>query len=89
MTNKSLDYYMALPYPILLIPEEDGSWFAEIPLLPGCMTQGDSWADIFEMIQDARRAWLESALADGDPIPEPQPRESQSRPRPAAQTAAR
>jgi len=43
MNNKAKqDYYLSLPYPIELIPDEDGYWFARIPLLPGCMTQGES-----------------------------------------------
>jgi antitoxin HicB len=42
MIPKTLEYYLTLPYPIVLIPDEDGYWFAEIPLLPGCMTQGAS-----------------------------------------------
>lgn len=40
--KKDLVYYLSLPYPIELIPDEDGTWFAHIPLLKGCMTQGDN-----------------------------------------------
>lgn len=69
---KTLDYYLALPYPIILIPDEDGFWFAEIPLFPGCMTQGASREEALEMIDDAKKAWLTVALRDGDPIPEPE-----------------
>lgn len=42
MTNKTLEYYLALPYTIELTPDEDGYRFAQIPLLKGCMTQGDN-----------------------------------------------
>ncbi|TVR19319.1 MAG: toxin-antitoxin system HicB family antitoxin, partial [Anaerolineaceae bacterium] len=31
--TKDLSYYLSLPYPIELIPDEDGYWFARIPLL--------------------------------------------------------
>jgi antitoxin HicB len=71
--NKDLDYYLALPYPIILIPDEDGYWFAEVPLLKGCITQGFSRSDALEMLDDAKRAWLETALEHGDAIPEPEP----------------
>lgn len=54
MTNKSLDYYLTLPYTIELTPDEDGYWFAEIPLLPGCMTQGQNRAEALEMIDEAK-----------------------------------
>lgn len=70
--NKDLEYYMSLPYTIELTPDTDGYWFAEIPLLEGCMTNGENWDDALEMIQDAKRAWLTTALAMGLLIPEPE-----------------
>jgi antitoxin HicB len=63
--------YMSLPYTIELTPDEDGFWFAEIPLLEGCMTNGESRNDALEMIQDAKRAWLTTALEMNLVIPEP------------------
>lgn len=71
-TNKDLAYYMALPYTIQLTPDVDGFWFAEIPLLDGCMTNGESQADALAMIEDAKRAWLISALELSLEIPEPE-----------------
>ncbi len=73
MKNKDLAYYLALPYPIELIPDEDGYWFARIPLLEGCMTNGNSREDALLMLDDARRLWLETALQLGKAIPEPEP----------------
>jgi antitoxin HicB len=69
--KKTLEYYMSLPYTIELTPDVDGYWFAEIPLLEGCMTNGESQADGLAMIEDAKRAWLITALDMGLPIPEP------------------
>lgn len=69
---KTLDYYVALPYTVQLTPEPDGGWFVQVPLLEGCMTNGDDWSDALVMIQDAMRAWLTTALALGLPIPEPE-----------------
>ncbi|MBI1278632.1 MAG: type II toxin-antitoxin system HicB family antitoxin [Anaerolineaceae bacterium] len=71
--NKSLEYYMSLPYTIQLTPDVDGYWFAEIPLLDGCATNGESQADALIMIEDAKRAWLTTALDIGMHIPEPEP----------------
>lgn len=71
--TKDLEYYLSLPYTIELTPDEDGYWFAEIPLLEGCMTNGHSQADVLQMIEDAKRAWLTTALEMGINIPEPQP----------------
>ena len=74
MTNqkKNLEYYLSLPYTIELTPDEDGYWFAEIPLLEGCMTNGESREDALAMIDYAKRAWLETALELKMPIPEPE-----------------
>jgi antitoxin HicB len=72
MVEKNLDYYMNLAYPIRIYPEPDGSGYtAEIPDLPGCITCADTLDELWAMIQDAKRGWLELALEDGDPIPEP------------------
>lgn len=72
MTQKSLQHYLSLPYTIELTPDEDGFWFAEIPLLEGCFTNGASREDALAMIDDAKCAWLETALSLGLPIPEPE-----------------
>lgn len=69
--SKDLDYYLGLRYRIELIPEEDGSWGAAIPDLPGCVGGGDTIAEALEMLDDAKIGWLISRLKHGDPIPEP------------------
>ena len=71
--TKNIDYYMSLPYTIELTPDEDGFWFAQIPLLDGCMTNGENQMDALEMVEDAKRAWLTTALEIGIAIPEPEP----------------
>jgi antitoxin HicB len=69
--NRDLDYYKEQRYRIELIPEEDGSWAAIIPDLPGCVGAGDTIAEALEMLEDAKIGWLTSRLKHGDPIPEP------------------
>jgi len=72
--EKNLDYYMSLPYKTEIYPEPDESGYtAEIPDLPGCLTCADTLAELWEMIEDARRGWLEVALERGLSIPEPSP----------------
>ena len=70
--TKALEYYLSLPYTIELTPDEDGFWFAEIPLLDGCITNGNSREDALVMIDDAIIAWLTTALDLGMIIPEPE-----------------
>lgn len=65
-----LNYYLALRYKIVLIPEEDG-WGAIIPDLPGCAGGGDTIAEALEMLDDAKRGWMSARLDKGYPIPEP------------------
>ena len=72
MTAKTLEYYLSLPYTIELTPDEDGIWFVKIPLLKGCMTNGNSREDALLMLDDAKRLWLETALESGITIPEPE-----------------
>lgn len=73
MKNKTLDYYLSLPYAIQLIPDINGTWFAAIPLLKGCITQGDSREEALEMLDEAKLLWLETALDENMAIPEPEP----------------
>jgi antitoxin HicB len=78
MTEKTLEYYMSLPYQIEIYPEPDGSGYtAVIPELPGCMTCADTIDELWEMIDEAKMGWLEVSLEDGDYIPEPAPVEVQ------------
>lgn len=39
---------------------ETGYW-AEVPSLPGCVTQGETLEEVRSMIADAVNAWLQSA----------------------------
>ena len=69
--NKDLNYYLQLQYTTRLKKNSDGSFFAEIEELPGCITEGDTEKEALEMIEDAKKAWLEIALKRKQSIPEP------------------
>ena len=69
---KTIEEYMALPYRMEIIPDvEEGGYTAWYPDLPGCLTCADTMDGIIANAQDAKRAWLEAALADGIEIAEP------------------
>ncbi len=76
--EKTVEYYLGLPYTLRLIPETGGGWFVEVAELPGCMSEGNDPGDAIAMIRDAMRCWLEVALEDGLPIPEPRELEQYS-----------
>ncbi|MDJ1172564.1 type II toxin-antitoxin system HicB family antitoxin [Roseofilum capinflatum] len=40
---------------------EEGGYWAEVPALPGCITEGDSWEEVMENLQEAIMGWLEVA----------------------------
>ncbi|OBW61418.1 MAG: hypothetical protein A9183_03135 [Dehalococcoides mccartyi] len=74
--SKNLDYYMELPYTVVIEPDEDndgGTYFvARILEIPDCMGDGDTPAESLESLAIHKRMWLEAQLADESYIPEPQ-----------------
>lgn len=69
---RTVEEYLKLPYTIRVSPDPTGGYVADVVELPGCITQGDTWEEIGEMIQDAMRGWIELRVEDGLPVPEPQ-----------------
>ena len=72
--NKTLEYYLNLNYSVEVckIAEEDGGgFFASIPVLPGCMSDGETIEETYYNIEEAKVEWLKDMLARKLPIPEP------------------
>lgn len=69
--KKNLEFYLNLEYTVRLKKNSDGSYFAEIEELPGCMTEGNTKQEALEMVDDAKKAWIEVALERDINIPEP------------------
>lgn len=69
--KKNLHYYLDLDYTIRLKENEDGTFFAEIEELVGCISEGDTKEEAVSMIEDAKKVWLELALEKKIKIPEP------------------
>lgn len=63
--TRELEYYLNKHYPFIVYPAEEGGYVAEIEELPGCITQGETLEEVSERIEDARRAWIETAYEDG------------------------
>ena len=71
---KNLNYYLNLNYEIKirkLTEEEGGGWFAEIPLLPGCMSDGETPEEAVVNLTDAKKCWIETSIELERPVPEP------------------
>ncbi|MBI2859896.1 MAG: type II toxin-antitoxin system HicB family antitoxin [Chloroflexi bacterium] len=69
--RKLLEHYLSLKYPITIHAASEGGYVAEIEDLPGCLAQGETLDEVYELIEESRRLWLEVAFEDGQEIPEP------------------
>jgi antitoxin HicB len=78
MMEKTIDYYMNLPYTIELQCDPEHGWFVRVRELRGCMSAGDTAEEALAMIQEAKAGWLEVALEEGLAIPEPRAEEDYS-----------
>ena len=65
---------MTYRYRIALRPlsaAEGSGWLAEVPELPGCMSDGETPHEAVENVMDAIACWIEAAEEDGRKVPAP------------------
>ena len=60
-----------MKYRVLIEQDEDGVFVAEVPSLPGCISQGATRQEAVNAIREAMGLYLESLEAHGDPVPPP------------------
>jgi antitoxin HicB len=63
-----------LEYAVLLEPlpaEDGGGFFATVPDLPGCMSDGETPEEALGRVQDAIQAWIDEARALRREVPKP------------------
>lgn len=60
-----------MKYRVLIEQDEDGVFVAEVPSLPGCVSQGSTRAEAVANIREAIERFVESLEAHGDPVPPP------------------
>ncbi len=60
-----------MKYRVLIEQDEDGVFVAEVPALPGCISQGKTRNEAMDNIREAIEGYLESLKAHGEPIPPP------------------
>ncbi len=58
-----------MKYRIIIEQDEEGTFVAECPSLPGCVTQGKTRAEALKNIKDAIQGYLESLRKHNEPIP--------------------
>ncbi len=54
---------------IIYWSEEDGLYGAEVPELPGCMADGNTYDEAMKNAQVVIGEWIETAKAEGREIP--------------------
>ena len=64
-----------LRYEIVLYwSEEDQSFIAEVPELPGCAADGETYQEALQNVEVIMQEWIETAEELGRQIPEPKGR---------------
>ena len=57
-------------YTVVLQQQPDGGFVATVPVLPGCVSQGDTREEALKNIQEAAELYVEDCVAAGDPVPQ-------------------
>ena len=58
-----------MKYRVLIEQDEDGMFVAEVPALPGCISEGQTRSEAIDNAKEAIAAYLESLAAHNEPIP--------------------
>ncbi|MBI3610937.1 MAG: type II toxin-antitoxin system HicB family antitoxin [Nitrospirae bacterium] len=56
-------------YTVIFHPAEEGGYWAEVPALPGCYSQGATVEEAMKNVREAIESHLEALRADGEDIP--------------------
>lgn len=59
-----------MKYTVVLERESDGGFVVSVPVLPGCVSQGDSREVALANISEAIELYIEDCRLSGDPVPE-------------------
>lgn len=66
---------MLIKYELIIYwSEEDNCFLVEVPELPGCMADGQTYQDAVSNVEVVIREWIETATELGRTIPEPKGR---------------
>ena len=59
---------------IIYWSDEDQAFIAEVPELPGCVADGETYQEALQNLEIIMQEWIETANAVGHPIPQPKGR---------------
>ncbi len=55
---------------IMIHPADEGGYYAEVPSLPGCYSQGETWEETITNIREAIDLYIEDMIANGEEVPD-------------------
>lgn len=58
-----------LTYTSFFEPADEGGYVVTVPVLPGCVTQGETFEEAKKMAHDAIRLYLKVLREDGEEVP--------------------
>ncbi|WP_071527172.1 type II toxin-antitoxin system HicB family antitoxin [Nodosilinea nodulosa] len=66
---------MSIKYELIIYwSAVDEAFIVEVPELPGCVADGETYQDAVKNIETVIQEWIETAQEMGRPIPEPKGR---------------
>ncbi|PIR46911.1 MAG: HicB family protein [Candidatus Vogelbacteria bacterium CG10_big_fil_rev_8_21_14_0_10_45_14] len=66
MSNRKVK---VLNYTVLVHPADEGGFWAEVPALPGCFTQGETIEEIMMHAREAIECFVSGLIKDGGSVP--------------------
>jgi predicted RNase H-like HicB family nuclease len=58
---------------VIVIPDEGGGYTVEVPSLPGCISEGETFEDALNNIREAIALYIEDLIASGEDVPDDLP----------------
>ena len=58
-----------LSYSVKIHAAEEGGFWAEVPALPGCFTQGETLDEVLAVAKNAIEGYLEGLVRHGERVP--------------------
>jgi predicted RNase H-like HicB family nuclease len=66
---------MKIKYELIIYwSETDQAFLVEVPELPGCMADGETYQEAVQNVETVIQEWIETAQSQGRSIPEPKGR---------------
>lgn len=58
-----------MEYTVIMHPAEEGGYWAEIPALPGCYSQGETLEEVMENVKEAVESHVDALKQDNQVVP--------------------